>query len=289
LATESLPLSYENNNNGKLEQSIFDVKILDIETLQKQKKTIKHLIVATKSHDLLLAIKGIIHLLAKDASIVTLCNGYGFQNELEDLLSQRPDTRWFMAITSDGAILKHDNKLSHTGFGHTYIGTWFADQVSPQPDLSFLGKPNAFLSFSVCNDIQHRCIQKFFVNCAINSLTTIYQCLNGQLIDNLEINDKFTRLCHELQGIYSAVQQKQSHSALTSFNVHSAASEIAQKTAQNVSSMLRDRQQGKQLELNYLNRQLISLARELKVDAPLSDAIMVDLEKISNATIDQYE
>ncbi|MDA8853018.1 hypothetical protein N9I54_01240, partial [bacterium] len=56
--------------------------------------------------------------------------------------------------------------------------------------------------------INQAIVQKFFINCAINPLTALYDCLNGDLLKNETHYHGFKLLCAELQTLYNAYNKQ---------------------------------------------------------------------------------
>lgn len=252
---------------------------------------IENLFITTKSQDALDALQSVGHLLNLNSQVITLCNGMGYHQSIADYLATLPGNITLLAgVCSDGALLETSSNtysLSHTGKGITYIGH-FPDKAGP-PISSFplQTKPrNGLLNIKPCSAIEVRIMQKFFINCAINPLTTIYQCHNGELLTNPDAKETFTKLCHELQRIYDATLPNRKRKKMQipkeagAFDVLQVASSVAENTSNNYSSMLRDYQQGRPLELKHLNAYLLELATESKLESPLSNDIheqLVDL------------
>lgn len=267
--------------------------ILRCTTAAKETIPIEHLVIATKSQDALMALQSVSHLLDRNVQVLTLCNGMGYHREIADYLHEQCESACFWAgICSDGACMS-EHTLQHTGAGVSYAGQLFGYKPRKASPFFIEEESGKTLLLIACYaPIELKIAQKFFINCAINPLTVIYQCRNGELLFNPAAQEAFDLLCAELQRIYRAyctrLQEKCSGllpPEAADFDVCGAARSVATNTASNQSSMLSDYLKGKTLELTYLNRYLSTLARQLGIDAHQNNNILRKLDLLQSAKI----
>ena len=103
-------------------------------------------------------------------------------------------------------------------------------------------------------NIEQRLWRKFAINCAINALTVIHDCRNGELLDGSRRQQQLRALCEEIGFVLEALSRR------------------------NLSSTLQDVRRGRSTELPHLNGYLISLAESADIPAPRNIALMADIE-----------
>jgi len=248
-------------------------------------------IIATKAHQATQALTEILPALHNSSNILALCNGIGMQQAMLELLNKNNLTsNLFWGVSSDGALIDTQQSLRHTGAGTTRIGclsnTHNASPKAPLPKY-------LTLNIEYVNDIKTAIWQKFFINCAINPVTVLFECNNGELINNKNYAEFFCDLCSELQLLYDELQREfagQSPALSpdsmqcilpTNFSVLDAATQIAQRTANNVSSMLRDTRSKKNTEINALNAYLVKWAKRRQLPCSLNQQLVENVLQLA--------
>ena len=257
---------------------------------------IKKLLIATKAGDCASALAGVKHALANDATVLCLSNGLGYQGNLLRILTDTPGAKLWWGVTSDGAT---SNRISekgteqlqviHTGRGSTIIGPvegesrHYALANQPNEIAQIFWGPDSSLQQTLKLDTQFSSQismamwKKFYINCAINPLTAVHRCPNGQLIEAPSLHEKFCALCEELHQLSLKIDSGSLSGDLRKNDpldiwpkggLLSAATEIARNTAMNHSSMLQDVRRKRQTELQYLNQFAIQLAEKAGMDCP---------------------
>ncbi len=244
------------------------VSLQTSQSLSRLNQAIGHLVLATKSYDAVTALASVKQLCSTDTQVICLANGLGFHQQLEDLLSPG---RLTVGVTTDGAALDKALSVTHTGHGTTLLG-YRQNHLPPIDSLPSI-QPAVDLQWQTSNDIESAMWQKFLVNCAINPLTAIFNCDNGELCSNSQYRDTLRLLCVELAAFlpFSPLANK-------NFDVFQQAIKVAEATAANISSMRRDHQLGRRLELEHLNGYLLTLAKEHAIDCPLNRDLCSQLQ-----------
>jgi len=244
-----------------------DINTVTVSELVSHNSVIEHCIIATKAYDANTALQAILPSLSLSATVLSLCNGMGMHKAMHQQLQNRSDhIQFLLGVTSDGALLHQSFQLSHTGIGHTFIGDYLQ-----QKNTSTLLPPHLFLHHSQRDNIHSALWQKMLINCVINPLTLIYQCKNGQLFANQDYSQSIKALCDELSLIANKAAPTISMTAELLFE---AAQEVANQTAENTSSMLKDAQLGRPLELDYLNGYMVKLAKENGIACPVNQQLL---------------
>ena len=283
-------IKYTQLLNNRAQQQ-YTVEVIDHHQLRREERTVSQLIIATKSHDALSALKPILPQLSPSANVLCLSNGLGMHEPLRmglecKYVSEKGERQLLQGVTSDGARLSQPFQVVHTGKGHTYIGQYRAsnftvtqNSIAHSNDVIEFKLPSSFLNTSLVDDIEKRIWHKALVNCVINPLTAFYQCSNGELFNYPERIIKINALCDELSNI---TNQTNNNINITAKQIASATKEIALLTEKNTSSMLTDLKKGRKLELEHLNMYFIQLAKQYSVPCPHNLDLVSALTKASN-------
>ena len=283
-------------------KSVFQLEQSSPAALTHANTPIDRLLIATKSYDAVTALNQVKALLSDNARVVVLCNGLGFHQTLYEQLQASSNTIEFYAgVTSEGALLESDRVLRHTGRGLTRIGTYIPTNPSPNtvdPDVNpskqrclaqdadAVFPLNFSLAIEYTNLIHQAMVQKFFINCAINPLTALYGCLNGELLQNETHYHGFKLLCAELQTLYNAYNnQSDPDRSLAMFELLTQASHVASVTRANASSMLCDYRAGRTLELATLNMQAIKMGQDLNIECPINAQLVSNLLDLNRRAV----
>jgi 2-dehydropantoate 2-reductase len=245
-----------------------DISIITASELAAQKIIIEHCIIATKAYDAEAALQSIIPALSLSATVLSLCNGMGMHKAMHQQIQKHSiNIQLLLGVTSDGALLQKPFKVRHTGIGHTSIG-----HFDPQENITPLLPPYFYLQHTLLNNIHSALWQKMLINCVINPLTLIHQCKNGELFSNKKYTYQIKALCEELSSIANNTANVTAQ--ITAVELFNTAQSVANQTAQNTSSMLKDGQLGRPLELNYLNGYIIKLAEEQGLACPVNQQLL---------------
>lgn len=219
--------------------------------------SIKRLILSTKAHQSLSALSAIAHRLSPQATVILLQNGMGVA---EEIAKHYPDTRLVLATTTHGAWRRDRNYVVHAGQGETLFDAHCGDQLKNtiQAELSHTG-----FIWQAVNDMPSRLWQKLAINCAINPLTAILRCRNGELADH-NVSQQQLSICSEIAALAKAsgIELPDAQS------LHARVRSVMQSTANNRSSMLQDLLAGRDTEIDYLNGYVARLGNQLEIDCP---------------------
>ncbi len=238
------------------------------------KQPLDWLVVTTKAAHTLTALQTLHQhsaALNKVQHILLLQNGMGQQNEVQQWLQQQNlTTELWLGTSTDGAfLLPADNNncptYCYAGLGEVLVGralqqTPEQEQQSPAADTTL--PPH----LEVVPDIQQRLINKLAVNIVINPLTALYQCLNGELVNNTPYHQHFLSLANEVLEASKLLEWQLPDDFVQRVTL------VAQKTAANRSSTLQDIIAGRPTELayilGYLLIQVSQLPEEQQPDIP---------------------
>jgi len=198
---------------------------------------IKRLLLACKAYDAAPAVAQLAHRLAPGADILLLQNGLGSQDEVA---RAAPQARCIFASSTEGAFRQADFQVVFAGHGHTWLG----DPQNMQPPAWLEDLHKAGIAHDWSLDILSRLWRKLALNCAINPLTVLHDCRNGELREHPA---QLACLSSELVELLQHCGH--SHAAE---DLHDDVLRVIQATALNYSSMHQDVSQGRRTEIAYL-------------------------------------
>lgn len=232
-------------------------------------RLIRRLLLSCKAQDAQAAFDSVSPFLADDALIVLLQNGIRFQQQLS---CQRPQGNVFCLSTSYGAWLRHPYHTVAAGTGESWLGHLY-DYTTPglhnrlrqlQSEL-----PADTMKINIDLNMSHRLWEKLAINCAINGLTVIYDCRNGELLSRQHAREHCQALCDEITTLLKAIPQAPELPGLWQ-----RVQQVAQATASNISSTLQDIRHQRQTEIEHLNGYLCDLAVQHGLPCPLNQQVV---------------
>lgn len=223
---------------------------------------IAQLLLACKAYDVAAAVAAVRHRLVPGAQVILLQNGLGSQHALAATL---PEACVTLASTTEGAFRRDDGAVVFAGQGFTWLGPTGA---RPAPlwlsELEQAGIPHQWTP-----DILARLWRKLAINCAINPLTVLHGCRNGELTKHAPA---ITGLCQELARLLQAVGLPNAAVGLLD-----AVWEVIAATSQNYSSMYQDVTAGRRTEIHYLIGYACAEAARLCVAVPALEQLRQNL------------
>lgn len=220
---------------------------------------IERLLVFTKAYDVVAALGSVSSRLSAGSRVVLMANGMGYA---EEVAARWPGLSLAFGTSTQGAHRSPEGAVHHAGRGGTRIGMpgvgeapdWFAPLGRALPECEWEA------------DITHALWQKLAINCAINPLTALHGCRNGELARDPQLAQQVRELCREIAAVARAASQ-----ALPDLEHRVFA--VIDATAANRSSMLQDVSRGQRTEIDYINGYLVGQARRLAVPVPLNEAL----------------
>jgi 2-dehydropantoate 2-reductase len=210
------------------------------------------LLVTLKAWQVSGAVKNLQSLLPTDSPVLLLHNGMGTLEELRGLPQPLLRGVTTHAAKPDGTV------ILHVANGITHIGPGSAESAAFSDIAETLHQ--ALPDVAWHTDVSSACWQKLAVNCVINPLTAINDCLNGELIAWPE---SIAQLCEEVAAV------------MTREGLHTSAGQLQEyvyavinSTALNVSSMLQDVRAQRRTEIDYITGYLLQRARAQGIAVP---------------------
>jgi len=231
---------------------------------------IHRLILATKAQDALAALKSLQHRLLSDTLIVLLQNGLAVQEAITEAFG---DYRVFCLSTSHGAWMRDNFHVVHAGFGKAWLGTLapVGDPGMARKVLSLLPAESMAVEFDP--HIARRLWLKLAINCAINALTVVHDCRNGELLLRDEARQDLMLLTAEIEWLYEQLPQ-----APVITPLQPQVEQVLRDTADNLSSTLQDHRRGRPTEIAFLNGHLCELAVARALPCPENRRVLQMLQ-----------
>jgi 2-dehydropantoate 2-reductase len=214
---------------------------------------IERLLVACKAYDAEAAIAEIAPRLARQAEILLLQNGLGSQ---QAIAARWPQSRCIFISSTEGAYRQADFRIVHAGHGQNWLG----DPVNLQPPPWLAELDKAGIPYSWADDIMSKLWRKLAINCAINPLSVLNDCRNGELLNHTE---QLYRLCNELSELLRVCSNDDAAEGLEAQVLH-----VIEATSDNYSSMHQDVRSGRRTEVGFLLGQACRAARQHGLATP---------------------
>jgi 2-dehydropantoate 2-reductase len=226
------------------------------------------LLVTTKAYDVATAVESIAHRLAPAGQVLVLANGMGFA---EDLAAACPGISPYFGTTTEGAHRSARGHIRHAGQGSTLIGR--SGQAMPPAWFAAWRRVTADCSWEAA--IELALWRKLAINCAINPMTALHDCRNGDLLARSPLRHQVAALCREIAEVSEAAGFSPVARAL-----HDAVLTVIRGTAANYSSMQQDLHAGRRTEIDYITGYLLRVASDLGIDAPANRALFEEVKRL---------
>lgn len=246
------------------EQGRISAIVVPGELATTSQQPIHSLVVATKAWATAEALEGLATRLWEHSQVLLLQNGLGSQQAA----SQRfPAQRVLYASVTEGAWKRTANHVVWAGAGQTLIGD---PNQQPAPDwLKQLTR--AGIDWQWQTDILSVLWLKLAINCAINPVSALHDCTNGQVPENA--GGLFGPLLTELHALL--VSQG---IALSRIELEHRILGVIHATAANSSSMRQDLHAGRRTEIDFILGHSYRTARQVGLATPALDSLYHQLQ-----------
>lgn len=231
---------------------------------------INRLIVCTKAQDALPAITSVKQHLHENSQILLLQNGMGSQQAIREAF---PARNIWAGSSTDGAYLSAPFEVCHAGQGQTWIGP-LNNRTSAASGFNDL-LDNFRLRVSQYAPIEEKLWEKLAINCCINGLTALFNCRNGELLDNGEKQAWLDQLIGETATVLTALE-------FPANALRERVYGVCRVTAENISSTCQDARSGRTTELPFINGFLLRQANALGIALDYHHRLMDQLSASGN-------
>ncbi|MEO4053627.1 2-dehydropantoate 2-reductase [Solibacillus sp. CAU 1738] len=229
-----------------------DQKTFEVQATSKLEITDGAIVIVTTKYDALQSIYPSLAKLRPDVPLLFLQNGLA---HMEKVLALQHENITFGSVQF-GAQKGEETSVYHRGLGVLKLAIARGDKRVVQL-LDFI-KLESF-SVQLENDAEQMLFEKALLNCFINPLTALLEVKNGQLIHNEHAFYLLQKLYKELMAAFPSVEQ--------TFPFQSVY-DLCERTANNTSSMLADRQKNRKLETETIVGAVINKAKKIGQEVP---------------------
>ena len=220
-------------------------------------------LICVKSYTTKQAAENIKPWLSPEAFVVTLQNGVGNLEILEEIFGKK---KVFGGITAQGSTLLRPGKIRHAGEGETLIGP---EEYPDSPLQRIVSAFNTagFKTRSIKN-VLDLVWGKLIINVGINALTAITRLKNGRLI---EFNG--TRRVME-NAVKEAVAVAHAKNIRLPYpDPFARVMEVCRDTAENIASMLQDVLKERITEVDFINGAIVREGISLGIPTPVNHTL----------------
>lgn len=214
-----------------------------------------------QTRDALLANAGLI---GDNTVIVSLQNGYGNSDEIENFV---PAERIVLGTSAHGGIMEAPGLVFHAGKGATHLGCPASDQSRAELAAA-LFREAGIEDVELSADVKRLVWSKLFVNCGINPVTALIGDTNQCVANNPFAREAAALLVKEAVGVANA-----SGMGFDFGEEFENVIKVALGTGPNRSSMLADVSNKRLTEIDRINGAVVSEAKKLGLEAPLNETI----------------
>lgn len=225
------------------------------------------LLITVKAWQVETAITPLLPHVNKDAILLFMHNGMGAVDNIAELISEYPVV---IATTTHGALKVDAHHVKHTGIGQTQLGAF--NEKGSQCTFLVDVLNHALPTVSWNPNIQLALWNKLAINCAINPLTAIHQCLNGALAEE-KFRPTLDAVIDELVSVMQAEKIPVDRNQLTT-----TIDNVIRATAANKSSMHQDIFYRRQTEIDFITGYLVRKAQQHGIEVPANSELYKQIQ-----------
>ncbi|MFN2142942.1 MAG: ketopantoate reductase family protein [Candidatus Promineifilaceae bacterium] len=233
-------------------------------------------LVLVKSYQTARAAFELAPVLAADGVAITLQNGLGNYEILEKALGYGHVAQ---GVTAQGATMLGPGHVHHAGHGLTNIAGLAGKNRLLGDFIDLLNR--AGLKAALASDVTSLQWGKLAVNAGINPLTAILGVRNGYLLENEPARSVMCAAALEVEKVARTMGISLPYDDVITWVL-----EVAQATADNVSSMLQDVLRGAQTEIDAINGAVASYGKRSGVPTPVNLALWRAVKNLGGRSAD---
>jgi 2-dehydropantoate 2-reductase len=201
--------------------------------------------------------------LALETTIVTLQNGVGNLEILEEIFGKE---RVLGGVTAEGATALGWGRIRHAGFGATIVGPRGTAGGPAEKLVDALNK--AGFKAETADNVKGLLWGKLIINTGINALTAVTRLKNGRLPDLTGTDLIMEELVREAEAVAAA-----KNIMLPYEDPLARVKEVCRNTSDNISSMLQDVLNKKETEIDFINGAIVIEGEMLGIPTPVNRII----------------
>ncbi len=227
------------------------------------------ILVTVKAWQVKNALSPLLSHIHSDAILLFMHNGMGALDEFTTEISDHPVV---IATTTHGALKASAHQIRHTGVGQTQLGAF---NQKGELCLFLVDVLNhALPTVEWHSNIKQALWNKLAINCAINPLTAIHQCLNGQLAQP-EYRPTLDSIISELITVMRA-----ENIALDKEQLTKTIDNVINATAVNKSSMYQDIFYHRQTEIDFITGYVVRKAQQHGITVPTHSELYKQIKQL---------
>ena len=262
---------------------------------EDSEEVIYNLIVSVKAPQTIKAIHRIAHRLTRGSTIMFLQNGMGILDEVNEQLFPDEEYRptYVIGVVTHGLYSNGPFSVEHAGEGTIALGAMprmLQNKPVENETLSELAPSARYLMRTITRTpvfvaigypptgLLQQQLDKLAVNCIINPITAIIDCKNGALLSNMYLTRVIRLLLAEISIVIQSLPELKNvpnvKMRFDTLRLERIVFSIANKTAENHSSMLQDVKLGRQTEIDYINGYIIRRGEEMGIHCVMNYMLM---------------
>ncbi|AUV85369.1 2-dehydropantoate 2-reductase [Vibrio campbellii] len=234
------------------------------------------IVVTVKAWQVEGAIEPLLPYISEDTIVMLLHNGMGTAPLLGAKL---PDNPLIVATTTHGAYKPSKEQVLHTGQGNTQLGGFNAKGAQCEFLADVMN--HALPEVNWNPNINTALWSKLAINCAINPLTAIHQCKNGELAAP-EFATDLANITRELVEVMNKEEIKVDFDSL-----HTTIMQVVNATAANYSSMRQDVFHQRRTEIDFITGYLLHAAEKHHISTPENAKLYQRIKQIEQSWTEQ--
>lgn len=200
-------------------------------------------------------------LISPHTYVLSLQNGYGNIDEIEKFVKRE---QIIAGTTAHGATMISAGRIKHAGKGATHIGSVSKGDDTKVQEIAQILKAAGF-DTDVSNNVMELVWDKLIINVGINALTAILKLRNGQLLDHEGSKAIMKAAVEEAVMVANSLGMN-----FNSEETLKKVMDVAQKTGQNMSSMLQDVTNKRKTEIDTINGAIVREGSKQNISTPVN-------------------
>ena len=221
-------------------------------------------IICVKSYSTEDACKEIKDLVAENTSVLTLQNGIGNVQILNDYFGA---DKVIAGVTNHGSTLLSTGHVRHAGKGDTIIGKSDGKLSRELKDVVVVLTKAGFQT-KISKDVDSVIWSKLVINVGINALTAITRLNNGKIVAYEEARELLRLAVQEAARVVKRKRIKLSYD-----DPIQKVESVAKATAANISSMLQDVLSKNRTEIDFINGAIVRHGKAVGIPTPVNEML----------------
>jgi 2-dehydropantoate 2-reductase len=246
----------DNNGNST-------IHFLSITNNPADLKPVQLALLLVKSYQTARAAYELAPILAPDGLVITLQNGMG---NLEVLQAVLGNGRVIQGVTAQGATMMGPGQVRHAGHGPTYVAQTPGKRRQVSDFVELLNR--AGLPAQTTENVKSLQWGKLAINAGINPITAVLRVPNGYLIQHQAARSVMCAAAEETASV-----ARNLGISLPYPDASARVTEVAEATAENLSSMLQDVLRGSPTEIDAISGAVANYGRQIGIPTPINDEL----------------